>query len=291
MRPDVLKMLADACKEEGLPLGFYYSPPDMNHPGYRDTSRSPHENFRGEPWRPEWPLFLSYMELQLRELLTRYGDVEVLWFDGLGGKGYDPVRMEKVIHELQPQTAINNRLGIPGDFDTPEQKVPSKMPERLWETCMTINGTWAYNQNDLRFKSTETLIHTLVEIVSKGGNFLLNVGPTPDGEIQPEFAERLCDIGQWLKLNGEAIYGTDAGPLQKVPWGRTTRHGKNIYLHVFDWPKGPLTVQGLRERVGRVVLLAGAQPLGFQQSGDELTIRVPAQAPDTRASVMRIETQ
>ncbi len=313
---DIVAQLAAAAKEEKMPLGFYYSPPDMNHPGFRDTSKPSAVNWHGEPARPEWFLYLGYMELQLRELLTRYGDVAILWFDGLGQQEkYDGWRFHKLIGEMQPHTLINNRIGLPGDYDTPEQFVPKVTPTRkgaayrgttppqetagarpprpedfrLWETCMTINGTWAYNRNDTRYKTVTHLIRTLVDVASKGGNLLLNVGPTPEGTIQPEFEERLLAMGAWLKKNGESIYGTTYGPLQDLPFGRTTARGRNVYLHIFDWPAGgTLTVKGLEARISGARLLDGARPLAFQQSGRNLTLKVPAQAPDPHVTVIAL---
>jgi alpha-L-fucosidase len=291
-KKDILAELAAACRAEGMPLGFYYSPPDMNHPGYRDASKPASANWQGEPARAEWPIYLDYMELQVRELLTRYGDVLVIWFDGLGQqRKYDGLRFHKLIHELQPNALINNRIGLPGDFETPEQFTPKTLPERRWETCMTINRTWAYNKNDTNYKSTTQLIRTLVDVASKGGNFLLNVGPTPEGTIQPEFEERLRGIGEWLKVNGDSIYGTTHGPLQNVSYGKTTAKGKTIYLHVFEWPKGSLEVDGLKPRVARVSPLAGKQPLKFSQKGEHVSIQVPGQAPDPHASVLEIVTK
>lgn len=271
-KKDILAELAEACRAEGMPLGFYYSPPDMNHPGFRDTRRPSSENWRGEPARPEWPLYLDYMQLRLTELLTRYGPVAIIWFDGLDSQfNYDPPRFHRLIRDLQPACLINNRIGLPGDYETPEQFIPKVIPRlgmrivgtrptddaslqplpkpgefRLWETCMTINRTWAYNQHDTDFKSVTDLIRALVEVAGKGGNFLLNVGPTPEGTIQPEFEERLLAIGQWLKVNGEAIYGTTYGPLQNLPFGRTTARGDMVYLHVFEWPAEGLEFSGLR---------------------------------------------
>jgi len=314
---DPLAALAAACQEEKMPLGFYYSPPDMNHPGYRDTRKSARFNWRGEPARPEWVTYLDYMELQLTELLTRYGKVAILWFDGLDKQEkYNGRRYHKLIHELQPATLINNRIGLPGDYDTPEQFVPEWVPTlssgaeligtvppvkstasaavpraedfRPWETCMTINDTWAYNQHDRNFKSSTQLIRTLVEVASKGGNLLLNVGPTPGGNIQPEFQERLLALGEWLKLNGEAIYGTTYGPWQNLPFGKSTAKGKTIYLHVFDWPKGSLEFDTGDRRVTGVKLLATKEPMRFTQSGSRLTISVPSEPPDARVSVLAL---
>jgi len=314
---DILAQLAEAARKYGMPLGFYYSPPDMHHPGFRDTSKLSAENWRGEPERPEWPLYLDYMELQLRELLTRYGDVFVIWFDGLGNqRQYDGVRFHRLIRELQPMALINNRIGLVGDFLTPEQRIPRGIPVRgaqvgytdpadkglvelpqspehfqPWETCMTISNTWAYNKNDRAFKSTTELVRQLIDAASKGGNYLLNVGPTPEGEIQPEFEERLRGIGDWLSRNGEAIYGTTYGPLQNLGFGRTTAKGKTIYLHVFDLPAGALELSGVQAKVRRVRQLAGARTLRFSQSGDRLSIPLEGVKPDAHATVFAIETE
>jgi alpha-L-fucosidase len=315
-KKDIVAQLADAAKKEGMPLGFYYSPPDMNHPGFRDTSKPSSTNWRGEPARPEWPLYLNYMELQVTELLTRYGDVGIVWFDGLQQQQkYNGRHVHDLIHRLQPATLINNRIGLPGDYDTPEQFSPKAIPTRkgpklggedltdhsagsgvpapedfrLWETCMTINNTWGYNANDTRFKSSSQLIRTLIDVAGKGGNFLLNVGPTPEGTIQPEFEERLLAIGKWLKVNGDSIYGTTYGPLQRLTFGRTTQKDKTVYLHVFDWPKGKLQLEGLNGRVAAVTMLDGGKALRFTQQAGRLEIEVPESAPDPVATVLALK--
>ena len=296
-----------------MPLGFYYSPPDMTHPGFRDTSKLAKENWNGEPSRPEWPLYLDYMELQLTELLTRYGPVALIWFDGLNMQSkYDGVRFINLIQKLQPKTLVNDRLGVDADYETPEQFIPTAIPTkgikltgidpkvseklkptipsaeefRLWETCMTINNTWAYNQNDHEYKSSQVLIRSLIEVASRGGNFLLNVGPRPDGTIQPEFQERLHAIGEWLQVNGEAIYGTTYGPVQGVASVRTTAKEKSIYVHVFDWPTNAMELAGIEAKVVSARLLAGGKPLTFRQKEGKLQIDLPAQAPDANASVI-----
>ena len=317
-KKDVLKMLAEACRRHDMPLGYYYSPPDMHHPSFRDTSKPAKDNWRGEPTRPEWPNYLNYLQLQLRELITRYGEPTVFWFDGLNNQEkYDGYHVQRMLRELSPSTMVNNRLGTPGDYETPEQFVPDRIPikgiriagvnpaeqNRLpsglprpgefqpWETCMTINNTWAYNQNDMNFKSTEHLIRTLVDAASKGGNFLLNVGPTPEGTIQPEFQERLRGIGRWMKRNGDSIYGTTFGPLQDFSYGRTTAKGDTIYLHVFDWPAGQkLEVSHLKVRVLDVRMLDGGKKLKFTRTSNGLIIRVPAQAPDPVDTVLTLKT-
>ncbi len=319
---DIVAELAAACKSENMPMGLYYSPPDMTHPAYRDTTKLAKDNWLGEPWRPEFPLYLNYMELQLRELLTRYGDLFLIWFDGLSTqKQYDGYRFHRLIRELQPATLINNRIGIPGDYDTPEQFVPAWVPFRSskidlqwrddapkrqdlaenvpdekdfrpWESCITINETWAYNKNDRQFKSATQLIRMLIDVASKGGNLLLNVGPDPDGQIQPEFEERLRGIGRWLDTNGEAIYGTTYGPVQGLPFGRMTRSGKKVYLHVFEWPKGgTIEIPRMHTQVTSAALLASRKPLSFEQQGDMVRLRVPAEAPDPVATVIAMRVK
>lgn len=320
-RKDIIAELAAASKEEGMPLGFYYSPPDMTHPGFRDTSKLTKFNWQGEPMRAEWVTYLDYMELQLTELLTRYGKVAVMWFDGLENQQkYNGPRFHKLIHELQPDTLINNRIGLRGDFDTPEMIIPDRIPTisggvewispvppskisgpitipkpedfRPWETCMAItNNSWGYNKNDRSFKSSQELIRMLVEVASKGGNFLLNVGPTPEGTIQPEFQERLLAMGQWLKVNGEAIYGTIYGPWQNLQFGKTTAKGKTVYLHVFDWPRGKLEFDGPDIQLKQVTVLASGKPLQFTQIGSRISIAIPPEPPDRDVSVLALTVE
>lgn len=314
-KKDIAAELAKACHGQNMPLGFYYSPPDMNHPAFRDTSQPASTNWNGEPTREVWPLYLHYMELQLRELLTRYGDVSIIWFDGLNNqRKFDGYGMLQAILALQPQTLINNRIGIPGDYETPEQFLPAAIPVkghtldydhrdagaqpnyvpspqefRLWETCMTINNTWAYNKNDHDFKSAKDLIRTLVEVASRGGNFLLNVGPGPDGTIQPEFIERLQAIGKWMQRNGESIYGTTYGPIQGIRSVRTTAKAQDIFVHILDWPGTTLKIAAENlPKFGSAKFLASGERLDFHQEKGHLSLSLPAQALDSDVTVIRM---
>lgn len=314
---DIVGQLSAVCQQKGMPLGFYYSPPDMHHPAFRDTSQPAARNWHGEPMRPEWPLYLDYMQLQLTELLTKYGPVVLIWFDGLNDQQkYDGRRFFELIRHLQPMTLVNDRIGVSGDYETPEQFIPKAIPTKevrfnavdtsiqqklkpgvpkpedfqLWETCMTINNTWAYNMHDREFKSAQLLIRALVEVASRGGNFLLNVGPQPDGGIQPEFQERLHAIGEWLSVNGESIYGTTYGPVQGVSSIRTTRKDNQVFVHVFDWPSGPLDVIDLEPKVTSARILATGQVLRFSQTEARLQINVPPQAPDPNVSTIALNT-
>ncbi|HKW98578.1 MAG TPA: alpha-L-fucosidase [Bryobacteraceae bacterium] len=315
---DIVKQLADACRREGMPLGFYYSPPDMHHPAFRDTSKPASQNWNGEPQRAEWPLYLDYMELQLTELLTRYGDVAIIWFDGLGNQEkYNGRRFLDLIHRLQPATLVNNRIGLDADYETPEQFIPKTIPTRghrilglereqaaqperavprpedfrLWETCMTINNTWAYNKNDRAFKPAAELIRALVEVTSRGGNFLLNVGPSPAGTIQPEFQERLLAIGKWLDRNGDSIYGTTYGPIQGLEFARTTAKNNNVYVHVLNWqsPKLVLPSAGM-PKIRSAELLDGGKQLEFRQSEHTIEVDTPVQPPDSTVSVVLLRS-
>jgi alpha-L-fucosidase len=325
-RRDVTAMLARAAQAANMPIGFYYSPPDMHHPGYRDTSKPVKDTWHGDPTRPEWSTYLDYMNAQLRELLTEYGPVALIWFDGLDHQEkYHGKEVVDLVHQVQPTTLVNNRLGVPGDFATPEQFIPDRIPTRsvavtlnggpktqdstpsadsaapsvpkpedfqLWETCMTINGTWAYNKNDTNFKSAKELIQDLATVASKGGNLLLDVGPAPDGTIQPEFVERLEAMGKWLKAYGDSIYGTTYGPLQNLPYGRTTAKDRVVYVHVFDWPSDTLLeVPGFQGRIVQITELGDKRKLRWRQNDEKLEIRVPPTAPDENDSVLQIVTR
>jgi len=298
---DPLKMLAGACQRKGIRLGFYYSIMDWHHPDYipkRDwevTDPRAGGNLGG---------YIDFMKAQLGELLTGFGGVAVLWFDGEWEHTTREMRSDEIydfVRSLQPNTLINDRLfkrepGSRADFGTPEQFVPATgLKSRankpvLWESCITINAdSWGYNKYETEFKTSRDLIRMLIEVVSKGGNLLLNVGPMPDGRIPDEFVSRLKAIGAWMKVNGESIYGSTASPFERFPFfGRATVKGNNLYLHVFQWPvNGRLRVPGLRNHVKQAFLLAQpSMKLVVSRQGQDVIVTLPKEAPDEIASVV-----
>jgi alpha-L-fucosidase len=302
---DPLKDLSAAAQRSGLRLGFYHSIMDWKHPDYRPLRSWEHPKTFEQGG--DLPRYLEFMKSQLRELLTNYGDVATLWFDGEWEHKPEEIDADGIydlIRSLQPNTLINDRLynrraGNKADFGTPEQFVPATGlagPDgkpRLWESCVTINAdSWGYNKYETEFKSSRELIRMLVEVVSKGGNLLLNVGPRPDGAIQSEFVDRLETIGRWLAANGEAIYETTASPFSRLPfYGRATAKGSTLYLHLFEWPAaGKLRVPGLNNIVYKAHLLAAPdKPLPAVRDGDDIVVSLPADAPDDVASVLALQ--
>ncbi len=305
---DVLAELADACRKEDVKLCFYYSIMDWHHPDYL-----PHREW--ETTRPaadaEFARYVQYMKNQLKELLTRYGDIGVLWFDGeweptwnhlLGNDLYNYVR------RLQPAIIVNNRVGagrsgmegfneegeFAGDFGTPEQEIPATgIPDADWETCMTMNDHWGYNAADTNFKSSRDLIRMLVDIASKGGNFLLNIGPTAEGVFPPASIARLHDIGAWMKISGESVYGTTSSPFSRTPWGRCTRKlmpdgSVRLYFHLFDRPSGSVfSCNGLGSSPRNVWLLQKpGTALSWKHIHDTITVVLPPSPVDSVDAVL-----
>jgi len=294
---DPLKELAAACKKQDIKLGFYYSQAqDWHHPGgfaYPTGGRK--EGHWDKAQDGDFHKYLREIAIpQVREILTNYGDVAVLWWDTPAGMSRQEVHELAGLLKLQPRIISNNRLGngVDGDTETPEQFIPATgYPGRDWETCMTINDTWGYKSYDNDWKPAATLIRNLIDIASKGGNYLLNVGPTSEGLIPQPSVERLQAVGAWLKVHGESIYGSSAGPFKRgLPWGRATQKAGKIYLHVFDWPKDGKLVVPLANKPGKAALLAAAGRALQVTSGENgLTIAVPAEAPDKIASVIVLQ--
>ena len=293
---DILKPLATACRKYGMKLGFYYSQAqDWNNGGSECAGT----------WDPAQKQNMDdYIDRiavpQMKELLSNYGEFPaVLWWDTSCDMNKE--RADKLIAllKLKPGIIHNNRLGggYNGDTETPEQYIPATgYPGRDWESCMTMNDTWGYKSNDNNWKSTETIIRNLVDIASKGGNYLLNVGPTSLGQIPDPSIERLKAVGAWMKVNGDAIYATTASPFKRLPWGRCTTklegNETTLYLHVFNWPaNGILLVPGLNNSVKSARLLATGAKLKFTTTADGVEIKLPASAPDPISSTIIIKIQ
>jgi len=308
---DPMKDLAGACHKYGLKFCFYYSIMDWHHPDYlprrswEKNRPSTGANFRQ---------YVDYMKAELKELLTNYGEIGVLWFDGEWENTWNE-KFGKEIYSycrsLQPQIIVNNRVGagrmdmegltregaFGGDFGTPEQQIPpTGLPGVDWETCMTMNDHWGYNKNDHNFKTPNELICMIADIASKGGNYLLNVGPTSEGLIPPESIERLKAIGTWMKVNGEAISETQSSPFHSLDWGRCTRKeipgGVRLFFHVFKWPENyTLVLPGILNDPSKAYLLADAAktPLEVVRKDDALMISLPENSPDNVNSVIVLE--
>lgn len=319
---DLLKPLADACRKYGIKLGFYYSQAqDWNNPGGAASRKATSEGWANPDsaridaytaqheghWDPAQTTatMSEYIDKvavpQVKELLTNYGDVAIIWWDTPTGMTDEYAEKLNAVLKLQPNIITNDRLkrpNFPGDYKTPEQRIPnlSELDGKDWETCMTMNETWGYKSYAHNWKTTETLVRNLVDIASKGGNYLLNVGPKADGTFPQESIDRLKEVGAWMKVNGESIYDTRASPFGLFAWGRCTmkeNKGNTIlYLSVFNWPAdGKLAIPGLKNQVVSSTLLAGGQTVKTTASSEGLTIDVPAKAPDAIASVIKLEVK
>jgi alpha-L-fucosidase len=318
-KKDLLKPLAAACKKYGIKLGFYYSQAqDWNNPGGAASRKIAAEGWANPDsakidaytkehnghWDPaqETKTFAQYIDNvavpQVKELLSNYGDVAVLWWDTPTNMTDEAAQKLQALLKLQPNIITNDRLkrpNFPGDTKTPEQKIPNQteLDGKDWETCMTMNSSWGYKSWDDKWKSTETLIHNLVDIASKGGNYLLNVGPKEDGTFPQQSIDRLKQIAGWMKVNSEAIYATKASPLAPLPWGRVTRkenaNTTTLYFSVFDWPKdGKLFVPDLKNEIISAKLLAGGDLKAKSEDGG-IVIKGPDVAPDSIATVIKVE--
>ena len=296
---DPLKELANACRRQGIKLGVYYSQAQDWH----------HRGGRGNFWDPsqqgDFDQYLDAVAVpQVKELLSNYGPIAVLWYDT--PRNMTPERAEKFLplHALQPGLIVNNRLrisdvqtgGTIGDTETPEQFIPANgYPGKDWETCMTMNDSWGFKQGDTNWKSADDLIRKLSDIASKGGNFLLNVGPDAQGEIPAASRERLQTVGAWLQRNGVAIYGTQASPFQRrLPWGRVTQKtqagGVTLFLHVWDWPANRrLLLPGVHQLPRAGKLLVGGAAVTAEDAPEGIVVKLPAQPPDAPVAIVALE--
>jgi alpha-L-fucosidase len=301
---DVLKSLAEECRKQGLKLFFYYSQLDWHHTDYYPRGQTGRD--AGRPDRGDWNKYIDYMNAQLTELLTNYGDVAGIWFDGWWDKPDANWRLDEtysLIHRLQPAALVgsnHHRRPFPGeDFQMFEKDLPgqnttgfnerSEIGDLPREMCDTISGAWGFNLQDRQYKSAKELVHLLVKAAGYDANLLLNVGPMPNGKIQPEFVSRLHEVGEWLRLHGSSIYETRGGPVPPRPWGVTTHKADIVYVHVLDWSDTALVVPALGAPVKSARLLKTGAPVPARNVPGGLLLSLPTTPVDPFDVVVVVE--
>lgn len=295
---DLVREFVDAARAEGMRVGFYYSLMDWHHP---DGARCATD----EAARKR---FVEYTHGLIRELMTNYGKIDILWYDvdwPLTPEQWESERMNRMVFELQPDIIVNNRNGLEGDFSTPEQHVDAAKSGRAWESCMTLNEGWGYQASDHEWKTPRAVIDNLARCAQGGGNYLLNIGPDGEGNVPEASAQILKDVGRWLATNGEAIYRTEPGNFPSFGnYDNFSRRGNTLYIHVYFWPgKTPaaqwvsffrppavVAVGGVQGRVLSARLLKTGQPLAFRQDDYSLEIsELPVEPPDDPVTVIAVE--
>ncbi|MDT8433054.1 MAG: alpha-L-fucosidase [Bacteroidales bacterium] len=285
---DVIGMLKEECDRQGVKLFFYYSQLDWHHPDYYPRGNT--GTHSGRPDHGEWDHYIDYMNAQLSELLTNYGEIGGIWFDGMWDKWEAPWRLAEtysLIHELQPGTLIgsnHHKMPYPGeDFQMFERDLPGQntigfnqtgISDLPLEMCETMNGSWGFNIKDTAFKSTEYLLHLLIRAAGKNANMLLNTGPMPNGEIQPANVQTLKEMGTWMNKYGETIYGTRGGPVEG-DWGTTTVKGDHVYVHLLDPSVEQLTIPLQGGKVKSLTLFEDGSKVKFSKGDDHVTFAVP----------------
>lgn len=287
---DPLEALAAECERQGIALFFYYSQLDWHHPDYHPRGRT--GQYTGRPDSGDWSSYLDYMDAQLTELFTNYGSIAGVWFDGWWDKPDADWRLDRtyaLIHRLQPAALIGSNHHVapfPGeDFqmfekDLPGQNTSGFSPDQVvsalpLETAETVNNSWGFNLADTDFKSVPDLVRLLVRAAGHDANLLLNVGPRPDGTIEPEQADRLRGIGAWLERYGTSIYGTRGGPVEPQPWGVTTQRGDTVFVHVLDWGQPLLALPPLPKDVASATMLAAGTRVPFTQNAEGVVLTLP----------------
>jgi alpha-L-fucosidase len=278
---DLVKEYVDAARAEGLRVGFYYSLMDWHHPDGAICATDEQARRR----------FVDYIHGQIRELLTNYGKIDILWYDvpsPLDAKGWESEKMNAMVFQLQPGIIVNNRNKLPGDFATPEQKIQAD--ERAWESCMTMNGSWGYQKADDDWKTPKTIVRNLVTCAHDTGNYLLNIGPKADGSIPEESVKILTTVGKWMDHNGPAIYQSEKCQPRRSALAGFTRKGNTLYMHVHFWPGETVSLGGLMNQVKSARLLGTGREVKFEQ--DKFRVRflnLPAKAPDEPVTTIAVE--
>ena len=282
---DVVREYVEAARAEGLHVGFYYSLMDWHHP---DGARcATDESARRR--------FVDYTHGLIRELMSNYGKIDVLWYDvswPLDVNGWESVRMNDMVFELQPEIIVNNRNKLQGDFSTPEQKIVAATDGRAWESCMTLNDSWGYQRADDNWKSSRTVIRNLIQCARDGGNYLLNIGPKPDGSVPEESVRILSEVGEWMHTNGHTIYESDPCQVRRSTYASFTRKANTLYMHVHFWPGEYVAISGLRTRVKAAHLLKSGIEVKFTQDDFQTKlIGLPADAPDSPVTTIALECE
>jgi alpha-L-fucosidase len=280
---DIVREYVEAAREEGLRVGFYYSLMDWHHP---DGARCATD----EAARRR---FVDYTHGLIRDILTNFGKVDVLWYDvawPLDAEGWESEKMNQMVFQLQPEIIVNNRNKLQGDFSTPEQKIVAETNGRAWESCMTLNDSWGYQRADDNWKSSRTVVRNLIQCVRDGGNYLLNVGPKPDGSIPEESVIILSEVGRWMDANGHTIYQSDLCQIRRSNYASFTRTGNTLYMHVHFWPGDYVAISGLKCKVKSARILKTGAEVKFTQ-GDFQTkfVGLPEKAPDYPVTTIAIE--
>jgi alpha-L-fucosidase len=303
-KKDVLRMLADECSKQGIKLFFYHSHLDWYQENYFPRGNT--GQTAGRPNSGDWYKYLDFMDGQLRELLTNYGEIGGIWFDGHWDKKDADWRLDKtysLIHSLQPACLVGNNHHLapfPGeDFqmfekDLPGQKTTGFNPEQSigqlpLETCETMNNSWGFNLQDKNFKSVKNLIQYLVKAAGHNSNFLLNVGPMPNGKIQTEFIASLKGIGTWMDKNGETVYGTRGGPVSPKTWGVTTQKGNKVYVHIISLEDNNLLIPDFGKKVKSITLFSTGAKLKYKQDAFGIVVSVPQEIIDEIDTILVIE--
>jgi len=312
-RRDLIREFVDAFRAAGFKIGFYYSLIDWHHPEFPIDGLHPQRDdveFREREKHRDIRTYAEYLHGQVRELLTNYGKIDIMWLDfsypnrdwgwsrGKGREDWQSENLVAMIRELQPEILLNNRADVPGDFHTPEQVVPREWVQVdgkpvVWEACHTFSGSWGYHRDEASWKSVDMLVCLLVDTVSKGGNLLLNVGPTARGEFDQRARDRLAGIGVWMKYHSRAIYGCTQAPAEFVtPQDcRLTYHPatQRLYVHLFAWPFRHLHLDGYAGKVEYAQLLNDASEIPFtEDAGGTLTLTLPVIKPDTPVPVIEL---
>lgn len=298
---DVLREFVDAFRAEGLKIGFYHSVIDWHHPDYTLDSPHPMRDMDAASYDPgrDMARYREFLHGQVRELLTDYGKIDVMWFDWTPPEksrdDWDSEGLVRMVRELQPGILLNDRIDYPesADFVTPEEYQAKSWPERggkrvLWETCQTMNGSWGYDRDNHNWKSPDLLIRLLVDSVAKGGNLLLNVGPTARGELDPVAQATLAQIGEWTRRHGRAIYGATASDETPPPDCRFTQRGDRLYLHIFSWPLRHLHLDGFAGRIEYAQFLHDGSEVRFRDADPEAVAQNTAMAEDAGATILEL---